>query len=35
MQPQPKPDRLNSRVWLILIIVGAALSVIGWYRYLQ
>jgi hypothetical protein len=35
MQPQPKPDRLNMRVWLILVIVGAALSLIAWYRYFQ
>jgi hypothetical protein len=35
MQPEPKPDRLNMRVWLILVIVGAALSLIGWYRYFQ
>ena len=35
MQPEPKPDRLNMRVWLMLIIVSAALSLIGWYRYFQ
>jgi hypothetical protein len=26
-------DRLNARVWLILVALGAALGVIGWYRY--
>ena len=35
MQPEPKPDRLNLRVWRLLVIVGAALSLIGWYRYFQ
>ena len=35
MQPGPKPDRLNVRVWLLLAIVGAVLCVIGWYRYFQ
>ena len=28
------PDRLNMRVWLMLVIVGAVLCVIGWYRAL-
>lgn len=27
------PDRLNMRVWTLLAIVGAALCIIGWYRY--
>ena len=35
MQPEPKPDRLNMLVWLILAIAGAALSLIGLYRYFQ
>jgi hypothetical protein len=35
MQPELKPDTLNLRVWLMLVIVGAALSLIGWYRYFQ
>jgi hypothetical protein len=35
MQPDSKPDRLNMRVWLILVIVGGALSLIGLYRYFQ
>ena len=35
MQPEPKPDRLNMLVWLILAIAGAALSLIAWYRYFQ
>ena len=26
-------DRLNARVWGILVIVGAILGLIGWYRY--
>ena len=29
MQPEPKPDRLNMLVWLILAIAGAALSLSG------
>jgi hypothetical protein len=28
------PDRLNMRVWLLLVIVGAVLCLIGWYRVL-
>ena len=32
MQSQ-SPDRLKMRVLLILAIAGAALCVIGWYRY--
>jgi hypothetical protein len=27
------PDRLALRVWLLLAILGAFLSVVGWYRY--
>jgi hypothetical protein len=29
------PDRTNSRVWLMLVIVGAILGVIGWYQYVS
>lgn len=28
------PDRLNLRLWLMLAIVGAALGLVGWYRFL-
>jgi hypothetical protein len=28
------PDRLAMRVWLMVAILGAFLSVVGWYRYL-
>ncbi len=27
------PDRMSMRVWLLLAIVGAALCIVGWYRY--
>jgi hypothetical protein len=27
------PDRINMRVLLLLVIVGALLAVVGWYRY--
>ncbi len=27
------PDRLNMHVWTMLVVVGAILCVIGWYRY--
>jgi len=33
MTPSTSPDRLNLRVWLLLVIVGALLALIGWYRY--
>jgi hypothetical protein len=26
-------DRLNVRLWVVLVILGAVLSVIAWYRY--
>jgi hypothetical protein len=26
------PDSLSSRVWLMLVVVGAVLALIGWYR---
>lgn len=28
------PDRLNLRVWLLVVILGAVLCIVGWYRYL-
>ena len=28
-----KPDRLNSRLMLLIALVGAALLLVGWYRY--
>lgn len=34
MQPS-SPDRLSMRVWMMLAVVGAALCLIGWYRYVQ
>ena len=27
------PDRLNLRVLLIVAVVGAALALVGWYRF--
>ena len=27
------PNRLSLNIWLVLVILGAILSVIGWYRY--
>jgi hypothetical protein len=27
------PDRTNNRVLLIIAIVGAALALVGWYRF--
>jgi hypothetical protein len=27
------PDRLNKGVWTMLVVLGAILCVIGWYRY--
>jgi hypothetical protein len=29
------PDRMNTRVWLILAILGAVLCIVGWYRYIS
>ena len=26
------PDRLNSKVWLLLALLGAVLGLVGWYR---
>jgi hypothetical protein len=26
-------DHLNARVWLLLVVLGAVLCLIGWYRY--
>jgi hypothetical protein len=28
------PDRLNGRVMLLLVLVGAVLAFVGWYRFL-
>ena len=26
-------DRLNVRLWVLLVVLGAVLALIGWYRY--
>jgi hypothetical protein len=26
-------DRLNVKIWVMLVILGAVLCIIGWYRY--
>jgi len=26
-------DLLNLRLWLMLVVIGAVLAVIGWYRF--
>ena len=28
------PDRLNLRVLLMIALLGAALALVGWFRYL-
>jgi hypothetical protein len=33
MQEHSAPDRMSQVVWLILVVVGALLAVVGWYRY--
>jgi hypothetical protein len=33
MNTNPPPDRMSSRVWLMLAILGAILCIIGWYRF--
>ena len=30
----PEPDRQNARVWLMLVVAGAILTLVGWYRWL-
>jgi hypothetical protein len=27
-------DRTTNRIWLLLAVLGAALAVIGWFRYM-
>ncbi len=27
------PDRMNLRVMLLIALVGAALALVGWYRF--
>ena len=31
--PTAPPDRTNLRVMLLIALVGAALALVGWYRY--
>ena len=33
MQERSAPDRMSQVVWLLLVVVGAVLAVVGWYRY--
>jgi hypothetical protein len=28
-------DRLTNRIWLMLVVLGAVLAVIAWYRYMS
>lgn len=29
------PDRQNRFVWAVLVVVGAALCIAGWYRWMM
>jgi hypothetical protein len=31
--PTATPDRVNLRIMLLIAVVGAALALVGWYRY--
>jgi len=31
--PAAAPDRTNLRIMLLIALVGAALALVGWYRY--
>jgi len=33
IMPTATPDRLNSRLLLIIAVLGAVLALVGWYRY--
>ena len=28
--PSPTPDTASQRLWLLLVIVGAVLAIVGW-----
>jgi hypothetical protein len=32
MEPK-NPDRLSQRVWLMLVVLGMVLALVGWYRW--
>ena len=31
--PAASPDRMNLKIMLLIALVGAALALVGWYRY--
>jgi hypothetical protein len=33
--PSATADRMNLRIMLLIALAGAALALIGWYRYLS
>ena len=33
MAERTTPDKMSQFVWLMLVILGAVLAVVGWYRY--
>jgi hypothetical protein len=33
MAERSAPDKTSQFVWLVLVILGAVLAVVGWYRY--
>ena len=35
MDDGTNPDRMNLRIMLLIALVGAALALVGWYRYIE
>jgi hypothetical protein len=35
MPERTAPDKLTQIIWLCLAVLGGALAVIGWYRYVS
>lgn len=33
MTDRPMGDRQQMRVWLLLVILGIVLTIVGWYRW--
>ena len=31
--PTASPDRMSLKIMLLITLVGAALALVGWYRY--
>jgi hypothetical protein len=35
MTTQETPDRQNTVIWSVLVVLGALLTIVGWWRFIN